>query len=76
MGVFLPDIGKKFFEKKNWDPDFLGPNFKDISVFYYSSSSRLVWSLWVAVAALEDFFSVVVEVATAETLSLPETFIT
>lgn len=66
----------KNFLKKNGTQKIWVPTSVSISVFFYSSSSRLVWSLWVAGAVLEDFFSVVVEVATAETLSLPATFIT
>ena len=72
----LSEISNKFFEKKVGTQKIWVPTSESISAYYYSSSSRLVWSLWVAGAVLEDFFSVVVEVATAETLSLPATFIT
>lgn len=65
-----------FLKKKVGTQKIWVPTSESISAYYYSSSSRLVWSLWVAGAVLEDFFSVVVEVATAETLSLPATFIT
>lgn len=76
LGNSLSEISNKFFEKKVGTQKIRVPTSVSISVFFYSSSSRLVWSLWVAGAVLEDFFSVVVEVATAETLSLPATFIT
>ena len=76
LGNSLSEISNKFFEKKIGTQKIWVPTSKSISVYYYSSSSRLAWSLWVAGAVLEDFFSVVVEVATAETLSLPATFIT
>lgn len=72
----LSEISNKFFEKKIGTQKIWVPTSESIGIYYYSSSSRLVWSLWVAGAVLEDFFSVVVEVATAETLSLPATFIT
>lgn len=39
--VFCLKLVKNFLEK-NWDPESLGPNIKDISAFYYSSSSRLL----------------------------------
>ena len=77
LGNSLSEISNKFFEKKKFGTQKIWvPTSESISVYYYSSSSRLAWSLWVAGAVLEDFFSVVVEVATAETLSLPATFIT
>ena len=76
LGNSLSEISNKFFEKKIGTQKIWVPTSERISVYYYSSSSRLAWSLWVAGAVLEDFFSVVVEVATAETLSLPATFIT
>lgn len=76
LGNSLSEISNKFFEKKIGTQKIWVPTSESISVYYYSSSSRLAWSLWVAGAVLEDFFSVVVEVATAETLSLPATFIT
>ena len=72
----LSEISNKFFEKKIGTQKIWVATSESISAYYYSSSSRLAWSLWVAGAVLEDFFSVVVEVATAETLSLPATFIT
>lgn len=76
LGDSLSEISNKFFEKKIGTQKIWVPTSESISVYYYSSSSRLAWSLWVAGDVLEDFFSVVVEVATAETLSLPATFIT
>ena len=66
----------KFFEKKSWDPENLGPNFGKYQCLLLLFIEQTGLVLMGGRCRLRGFFSVVVEVATAETLSLPATFIT